>query len=276
LVQSPRATCIEFDDAPPSASQPDGGTWLVRAANFVVAYSRVQHGTALGRTEQPDEYMVYLVDTGATVSAAGESVDVEPGALVVVPPGDSRVVASGSGQVVRIFTTCGEDLAEASVNAERYADRPPGIAELGEATEPAGGHRLLTYRLADHPVEEGGFRVFRSGALMVNLFGARTTRRNPGALSPHWHEDFEQGSVVLEGTWEHHLRYPWVPDMTAWRDDEHLRCGAPSVTIIPARVEHTSQDLGEGRSLLIDVFAPPRQDFCDKGLVLNMAHYEAP
>jgi mannose-6-phosphate isomerase-like protein (cupin superfamily) len=272
-VQPPRATCIEFDGAPPSES--DARTWLIRAANFLVAYSRVEPRTVLERTDQPDEYMVFLVDTGATISTADDSVDVEPGALVIVPPGDSRVVADGIGQVTRLFTTRSEDLAQASANAERYVERPAAVAELGDTPEPVGGHRLLVYRLDDYPVEEGAFRVFRSGALMVNLFGARATRRDATALTPHWHDDFEQGSLVLDGTWEHHLRYPWVPDLTTWRDDEHIRCGAPSVTIIPAGVEHTSQDHGGGRSQLVDVFAPPRQDFCDKGLVLNIADYDA-
>jgi hypothetical protein len=78
---------------------------------------------------------------------------------------------------------------------------------------------------------------------------------------------------VLAGTWTHHLRYPWVPDSRAWRENQHLRCGAPSITIIPAGVEHTSQDRGEGTSWLVDVFAPPRADFLARGLVRNAAEY---
>ena len=42
-------------------------------------------------------------------------------------------------------------------------------------------------------------RVFRSGDLMMNVFGPRTRRRDPARLSPHWHDDFEQGSIVLAG-----------------------------------------------------------------------------
>ena len=117
-------------------------------------------------------------------------------------------------------------------------------------------------------------RVFRSGDLMINVFGPRTRRRDPARLSPHWHDDLEQGSVVLEGAWIHHLRYPWAPDSSTWRPDGHLRCGAPSVTIIPAGVEHTSQDTGDGDSWLVDVFAPPRADFLARGIVRNAAEYD--
>ena len=56
--------------------------------------------------------------------------------------------------------------------------------------------------------------------------------------------------------------------------DGHLRCGAPSVTIIPAGVEHTSQDTGDGESWLVDVFAPPRADFLARGIVRNAAEYD--
>ncbi len=261
-VQPPMATCVDV-----------GPSGLVRAANFVVAYTRVEAGTVLERRGHADEHLAFLYDAGADVSAGAEGLQADAGTLVILPPGDSRIVARGTGQIARVFTARNQDLAEAAVNATTYAERPPAVAALGSAPVPVGGHRLMAHRLADHPVDQGGFRVFRSGSLMINLFGARTARRDPTALTPHWHDDLEQASLVLEGAWIHHLRYPWVPDMSSWRPDEHIRCGAPSVTIIPAGVEHTSQDLGEGTSLLVDVFGPPRQDFIERGLVLNQADY---
>ena len=126
---------------------------------------------------------------------------------------------------------------------------------------PVIGPGTRIHALADHPAGEGEMRVFRSGDLMINVFGPRTRRRDPARLSPHWHDDFEQGSVVLEGAWIHHLRYPWAPDSGTWRPDGHLRCGAPSVTIIPAGVEHTSQDTGDG-----DVVARRRLRAAARGL----------
>jgi hypothetical protein len=120
-------------------------------------------------------------------------------------------------------------------------------------------------------------RVFRSTNLMINIFLPWTTRRDERKLSPHSHENFEQMSLGLKGSFLHHLRYPWAPDKTRWRDDEHEHYDSPSVLVIPARVIHTTQDLGEGMTWLVDIFGPPRMDFSSKtGFVLNAAEYPMP
>jgi hypothetical protein len=93
-------------------------------------------------------------------------------------------------------------------------------------------------------------------------------------MSPHAHEDFDQASLALKGGFIHHLRYPWTPDMTTWREDGHHAVGSPSVIIMPAQVIHTSQDVGEGWAQLIDIFAPPRPDFVEKpGWLCNEQDY---
>jgi hypothetical protein len=100
--------------------------------------------------------------------------------------------------------------------------------------------------------------------------------RDETQLTPHSHTDFEQGSVALEGGWLHHLRVPWTTNRRHWRPDVHLEIGSPSTTIIPAGVIHTSQGVaGEGMRL-VDVFAPPRMDFSDRGWVDNAADYPMP
>jgi hypothetical protein len=69
---------------------------------------------------------------------------------------------------------------------------------------------------------------------------------------------------------------PWTPDRRSWRADQHLEAGSPSTTIIPAGIIHTSQGIaGEGMRL-IDVFAPPRLDFSERGWVDNAAEYPMP
>ena len=55
------------------------------------------------------------------------------------------------------------------------------------------------------------------------------------------------------------MRVPWTPDSSTWRDDEHQRCAAPAVVVIPPPLIHTSQSVGEMQHWLIDVFAPPRR-----------------
>jgi mannose-6-phosphate isomerase-like protein (cupin superfamily) len=119
-------------------------------------------------------------------------------------------------------------------------------------------------------------RIFRCTNLMINVLAKRATARDVTKLSPHSHADFEQASLAVEGEYVHHLRYPWTPDMTAWREDEHLEIGSPSVTVIPPNVVHTSRNVG-GPGWLIDVFAPPRVDFSTKpGLVCNADEYPMP
>jgi hypothetical protein len=80
------------------------------------------------------------------------------------------------------------------------------------------------------------------------------------------------------GGFEHHLRYPWGSNKGNWQADEHERYDqSPSVLVIPPRVIHTSQDVGEGITWLIDVFGPPRMDFSSRpGFVLNAADYPMP
>jgi hypothetical protein len=146
--------------------------------------------------------------------------------------------------------------------------------------DPVGGFRLRHYdlnQIASPDPSPLKMRVFRSTNLMINIFMPWNTRRDEQRLSPHSHENFEQMSLGLKGSFVHHLRYPWTPDKTRWRDDEHERYESPSVLVIPARVIHTTQDVGEGSTWLVDIFAPPRMDFSSKqGFVLNAAEYPLP
>jgi mannose-6-phosphate isomerase-like protein (cupin superfamily) len=112
---------------------------------------------------------------------------------------------------------------------------------------------------------------------MINLLRERTAPRDITAMSPHSHEDFEQASITLAGLHVHHMRTPWVADMTVWRPDEAIEVGAPSVTVIPPPIVHTTRNLGDGPAVLIDLFCPPRADFSlRQGMVRNAAEYPLP
>lgn len=267
---------------PPQIAQPDGTRhWITRAANFVTVVSEAERGAVLER-DNPDEYMVLLPPgTEAVVEAEGERLETKGDSLVIVPPGESRITVRKAGTLVRVFSAKASDLLAAAANAATYADGAPEVTPIAPWPEPVGGFRLRHYDLSKiaspdpHPLK---MRVFRSTNLMINIFMPWTARRDETKLSPHSHEDFEQMSLSLKGAFVHHLRYPWTPDKTRWRPDEHERYDAsPSVLVIPARVIHTTQDIGDGTTWLIDIFAPPRMDFSSKaGFVLNAAEYPMP
>lgn len=270
----PAASICEPAQVPAQIHAADGSaTWLTRGRTFVVALSRGVAGSVLARAGQPDEYMIFLpAGMPAAVRAGTETLEVDGSgdALVIVPPGDSETRLRGEGWVTRIFSHRAADLAQAAGNAQTQPvaapDEPP--------PPPPGGFRLRHYPLARYIKPDSPARPFRSTNLMVNAFVPRDFRRDVRKMTPHAHEDFDQASLALQGGFVHHIRYPWVPDMTAWRDDEHHAVGSPSVIVIPARSVHTSQDVGTGWAQLVDIFSPPRADFAEKpGWVCNEADY---
>lgn len=262
-----------------SARDPDlvsaGGsrTWSVCGRNFVVAVTELEAGDRLTEYDLPEEY-VLLVQDDAPVSVEHDghaTVSVSEPALVVVPAGASTVGAASSTTVMRVFTArCAEQMSRASNHAD---GTDPRTAPLPEATE-TGGDRIRIHRLRDVPDEDGRLgRIFRTTSLMVNWFPVHDGPRDTERLSPHSHEDFEQMSVTLVGDYAHHLRVPWTSRMSEWRDDELVEVGSPSMTLIPPTVVHTTRAVGTGPHTLIDVFAPPREDFLAKGWVLNADEY---
>ncbi|RTL57815.1 MAG: hypothetical protein EKK46_02480 [Rhodocyclaceae bacterium] len=251
-------------------------TWISRGGNFVIALSKVKAGAVLARNDNPDEYMVLLHDVAATIEAGKETITAAADTLTIVPPGASKVVATGAGTIVRIFSVEAKDLVAVSHNASHYAAGAPHVAPLVSWPAPPDGYRLRHYVLSEYVKPGSNMRIFRSRNLMVNVLTCWEAPRDIHKLSPHSHEDFEQGSLALAGNWVHHLRYPWTPDMSRWRDDEHAAIGSPSLTVIPPTVIHTSRNT-DPNAILVDVFAPPREDFSNmSGMVRNEAEYPMP
>lgn len=271
------ASVARWHDEPPQIDDGMARTWVARGANFVVTVTEAQAGACLARLRHPDEYMVFLIDSAATISAGGEMIEAAPESLTIVPPGDSEVVLKGAGQVVRLFSHLARDLLAIASNAGEYGETTPDVAPLVPWPTPADGFKLRNYVVADYTQADSNMRIFRSTNLMLNIMTPRMVARDVRKLSPHSHADFEQGSLALRGDWMHHMRYPWVPDMTAWRDDEHIAVGSPSLTVIPPKVVHTSRNLNDGGAWLLDIFAPPRMDFSSKpGKVANEKDYPLP
>lgn len=274
------AEYAKFYETEPAEDTDEARTWYVRGQNLVVAFSEAKAGATFEREAQPDEYAVLLPDrsAGATIEEAGGGTTQVGGfSLAIVPPGESRVRMDGSGRIVRLFTTRSEDLPDRCSNAGSYAQPKPNIAPFRPWPVPPSGFRVRHYSL-DVPPEEDRFgRIFRCSTIMVNYLEPFLGPRDITKLSPHHHDDFEQCSLVLDGEFVHHLRWPWIPDMTQWRDDEHVHCAGPSVTIIPPPAVHTSEAVGAGENLLADIFCPPRLDFSQQpGWVLNADEYPLP
>ncbi|WP_285042167.1 hypothetical protein [Plantibacter sp. LMC-P-059a] len=269
---------IAFDDVPPAETGSAGGrTWIARAANLVIVYSDARAGERFSRAGQPDEYAVLLYSDSAAlrISAGGAEADVAEEAFVVVPPGDSEIEVVTDGPVIRLFSTRAEDLLQRASNADAYAEPDQRAAPLEPWPDPVGGFALRVYRLADTPIAEGRFgRIFRTTNLMVNFLAEEPAPRDAHKLSPHFHDDFEQISFGVKGRFRHHIRYPWGPDSSQWRADEHEEIGTPSICIIPPPTVHTTQGVGPHQQLL-DIFAPPRVDFSASGWVLNADDYPA-
>ena len=122
------------------------------------------------------------------------------------------------------------------------------------------------------PADNPRLKMLQTNAMSINWVryqGPRDRRK----LSPHSHATFAQGSLALEGRFVHHLRTPWGKDADVWREDVHLSADSPSLTTIPAGVEHTSEGTDDTWNLLIDLFEPPRLDYIERGWILNATDY---
>ena len=263
----------------PQESTADAKTWYVRGCNFVIAYSEVAAGAVLERKSQPDEYVLYLADPecGAEVDWNGTTVTVPGNSVVFIPAGASSIRFPAGGKPVRMFTVESKDLVALCPNADAYDKPRVHIPPRATWPEPVGGWKVRHYSL-DVPDEEGRFgRIFRCTTFMVNALPPQIGPRDPAKMSPHHHDDFEQCSLALAGSFTHYLRWPWTTDMNDWHEDKAVDVGSPSVGVIPPPVVHTTRATGEGSNILVDIFCPPRLDFSKKdGWVLNADDYPMP
>ncbi|MET0498677.1 MAG: hypothetical protein ABW106_10475 [Steroidobacteraceae bacterium] len=272
------AEYVKFHELPPQEDVNGTRTWYSRGQNFVVAYSEAAAGAVLSRSSQVDEYVLLLPDaaTTATITTPTESKQVAGYSLIIVPPGDSTIAVSG-GVIVRVFTARSQDLTALCSNAPAYAHQHSYVPPFQAWPDPPAGHRIRAYSL-DVPPKEGRFgRIWRCSGLMINFLPHEPNPRDVTRLSPHHHDDFEQGSLALQGAFTHHIRWPWKANSNHWRNDEHEHCPAPSLAVIPPPAIHTSAATRTDGNQLVDIFSPPRMDFSNMaGWVLNAAEYPMP
>jgi hypothetical protein len=273
------AEYVKFYERPPQEVSMSARTWYARGQNFVVAYTEVQAGAVLAREDQVDEYVLVVPERGVLVSVTTphETRAIAGHSLVVVPPGPSTIRMSTPGRLLRVFSAQSPDLVALASNADSYVQAHPNIPPYEPWPAPPSGYRIRAYDL-DVPPQEGRFgRLFRCSTLMINMLPLEHGPRDLTRLSPHHHDDFEQGSFAMQGAFTHHIRWPWTADLRDWRADDHEPCPAPSLAVIPPPAIHTSAGSDPVLNQLIDIFAPPRLDFSKMpGWVLNADEYPMP
>lgn len=81
-----------------------------------------------------------------------------------------------------------------------YDTPRPHIPAFEPWPEPVGGWKVRQYSL-NVPDAPGRFgRIFRCTTFMVNALPSQVGPRDPAKMSPHHHDDFEQCSLALGGS----------------------------------------------------------------------------
>ena len=268
-----------FYKDPPQEEGSGFKTWYARGQNMLIAYTEAKAGAVLERQNQKDEYFVLVPDhnTPVTVTSGEQSEHVDGYHIIIMPPGDGRVTVEKDGRIIRIFSTQSDDLNAKCSNADQFVTAQPNITPFQYWPAPQDGYKIRCYTL-DVPDEPGRFgRIWRCSSVMVNYLAPQMGPRDITKLSPHFHDDFEQCSLALDGSFVHHLRWPWTINMNEWKEDLHANVQSPSITIIPPPAIHTSRGMEQELNQLVDIFAPPRIDFSMKpGWILNADDYPMP
>jgi hypothetical protein len=266
---------LPFTDELARTSPLGSRTWVVRIQNAAVAYTNAVQGDTLPAIGDASERIVATTSLTSElrIENGADTVTLTGPGLAIVAPGPTSIFCENPSEVVQIFSSAARDVLALAMNATAYADVPPNV--LVHEPERSIETAVRVYLLADFPADGRRFgTIFRSTNLMFNIIDELRGPRNPAKLSPHTHDDFEQCSLQLGGTFRHHVRTPWTPDMPNWRDDDHVEMDGPGAVIFPPPLVHTSQAIGVGVNRLADVFAPPRADFLAKaGWVLNAEDY---
>lgn len=257
------ATLVSF-----AADSTDRPT-IAGAQNFTVEWV-----DRLGRTvvAQSASEMILLLSGGAAriEDGAGEFALEGPSAAIV-PPGQISVTLISGGPLVLLAT----DRIDLGPSIGRHDDRVAPIGVPFMRRQPLERSLVIPFDAIPNPSGNPRIRFLQSATMSVNIVryeGPRDTT----SLSPHAHRDIEQGTLAISGCYVHHLRTPWGKDMAHWREDEHVAAEPATLLLIPPELVHTTQGVGEGAHLLIDIFAPPRRDFIAKGWMANASDYRDP
>lgn len=246
---------------------------VARGQNFFVQWIE---GDAPFAAQSAREMLLLLPEGGARVRVGAAAAQSVPGRSVcVLPAGDVEVTCETGGRAVLLASSRADLAPGVSINENDYATPDARIvgSDAGYARTRGNGE-LQVIRIDDivPPADKPRLKMLQSDTLSINWVEYQDAR-DRSKLSPHSHANFEQGSLAIAGHFVHHLRVHWGPDANQWREDQHLEAGPASLIAIPVQMIHTTEGVGDGRHLLIDVFSPPREDFISKGWVANAGDY---
>lgn len=250
---------------------------VARGQNFWVQWIE---GAAPVEATSHHEMLLLLPDGGATVHAGAEVREVPGRSVCVLPAGAVTVRLASAGQGAgraALVASSRPDLApDVARNQADYAVPDARVRPTGDdyrRRAPSSAIHVMEVDTIQPPADKPRLKMFQTDTLSINWVEYQGPRDRT-QLSPHNHADFEQGSLAMAGDFVHHLRVNWGGNADQWRDDEHLHAPSPSMITVPVLLVHTTEGVGPGRHLLIDVFSPPRHDFIDKGWVANAGDYE--
>jgi len=252
--------------------------WLSRSQNAIVEWAEAGDGAAPFDAASEHEMMVLPLTTGAAIQCRDQQVQARARSLCILPPGRFSIRPEGAGALVVLASTRSDVDAGAIVNRATYAQPDPRVAPIGapyRRLKAPDRIEIIELDAVAAPADNPRLKMFQSATLSINWV-EYDGPRDRTTLSPHSHAEFEQCSLAAAGDFIHHLRVNWSRNADLWREDRHLRVPSPSVLVIPVHLVHTTEGVGEGRHLLIDVFSPPRRDFIAKGWVANARDYEHP
>jgi mannose-6-phosphate isomerase-like protein (cupin superfamily) len=253
------------------------GRSAARAQNFIVERLSGEGGRTYGFSAS-SEVLLLLPNVGAMLGGDHEAA--LPGhAIAILPGGSHELTTTEPGEVYVLSTDRLDAVALTDpTNGQAYRERDGRVRPVGQAyARVTAQDTIRVYRIEDIaiPPDNGRLRFLQSATMSINWVEYEGVRDRSG-LTPHSHADAEQASLAIEGQFVHHLRTPWGRDAEQWRDDQHLSAGPATAIIIPPEIIHTTEGVGEGRHVLVDIFAPPRQDFIARNWVFNAAEYTPP
>jgi len=250
---------------------------LARAQRFTIERLAAERSGAPATFGAGSEIILLLPDAGARISGS-HAAEVRGRCVAILPAGHYELALADRGEAYILATDRSDIGPDAAINADAYRAEDHRVRSIGAPFGAARGDPAIRiYPVEDIPIppDNGRLRFLQSETMSINWVEYRGTRgRN--ALSPHSHRDFEQASLAIAGDFVHHLRTPWGPDAELWREDQHLTAGPGSIVIISPETIHTTEGIGEGLHILVDIFAPPRRDFIKKNWVFNAADYLEP